>query len=98
MSVLIFDITGTMRFIYDDESAEIAQAVGDLKIRRASHVEPITYTVGSDPTVHHGWSADMKPVKGPFLGPYKKRQDALDAEVAWLKSHDVPVPEETTNA
>ena len=28
----------------------------------------------------------MSPVDGPVLGPFALRQDALDAEVAWLQA------------
>ena len=71
----------TIRFIYDDELSSFAE-LGQAETKRASHVEP----VGSD------WFVDLSPSKGPKLGPFKLKQEALDAEVAWLKEHKIPVP------
>ena len=78
---MIFDADGNCRFIHSDDLAEIAP--GPLTINRASHVEP---TDGGK------WTADLSPVAGPILGPFDTRREALDEEVAWLRSHDVPVP------
>ena len=70
--------TGTLKFIHSDSM----QSLVDLdprpfshKVRRASHVEP------SD----GGWTADLSPVGGPVLGPYRERKDALAAEVDWIE-------------
>jgi len=32
-----------------------------------------------------GWYADMALSSGPKLGPFAKRSQALEAEIAWLK-------------
>jgi hypothetical protein len=80
---ILFEPDGTSRFIYSDALAEIAREVGDIVIRRASHVEP---------TDDGQWKADLLPVAGPVLGPFTTRQEALDAEVAWLKRTHIPVP------
>ena len=40
--------------------------------------------------------ADMLPVNGPVLGPFKTRQEALDAETTWLKAHGIPLAGEHT--
>jgi hypothetical protein len=61
--------------IYDDRLRFI-QSVGEVDIRRASHVEP----VGSQ------WVADMSPSGGPVLGPFNTRKEALDEEQVWLIS------------
>jgi hypothetical protein len=53
-------------------------ALGPLIIRRASHVEP-------DDTGK--WWADLAPVGGPRLGPFRLRSEALAAERAWLEIH-----------
>ena len=53
-------------------------ALGELSIRRASHVEPDD--LGQ-------WWADLAPVKGPLLGPFRRRSQALDAERLWLERH-----------
>lgn len=67
---------GVIRTIYDDSLLPLL-AQGQSKTRRASHVEP-----GPG-----GWWADMSPVRGPELGPYLTRAEALAAEVEYLKAH-----------
>ena len=52
--------------------------LGKLTITRASHVEPDS--VGN-------WIADLSPVGGPKLGPFKRRTEALTAEITWLRKH-----------
>jgi hypothetical protein len=39
------------------------------------------------------WWADMRPVRGPVLGPYDTKEVALDEEVKWLREHSIPVCE-----
>lgn len=68
---------GTIRFIWSDQLAELAQA-GTPTISRASHVEP---------TTDGKWTADMGPVEGPVLGPFTLRSEALGAEHRWLEQH-----------
>jgi len=67
---------GVVTFIYNDALADVLD-LGDVDMRRVSHVEP----------AGRAWTADMSPVGGPVLGPFPLRQDALDAEVAWLREH-----------
>lgn len=69
---------GKAAFIHDDDAAEIMEGLGGVTIRRASHVEP-----GPD----NKWYADLSPIGGPKLGPFDRRQQALDDEAAWLKVH-----------
>jgi len=73
---LVIDSHGDVRCVYGEE-IELA-ALGQLVIRRGSHVEP-------DADGH--WWADLSPVRGPTLGPFTRRTEALDAERAWLESH-----------
>ena len=75
---MYFDILpdGTVKFIYDDALQPLLD-LGTATVTRVSHVEP----------VKGGWTADMSPVSGPVLGPYKLRKDALSAEVQWLGEH-----------
>jgi len=70
-----------IRFIYKDGLLPLADQ-GKKTIRRASHVEPCD----------EGWQADMGPVDGPILGPFKTRSEALGAEVTWLLKNRIPVP------
>lgn len=67
---------GSLHFIYDDLLADLLDE-GDAVTTRASHVEP---AVG-------GWTADLALSGGPILGPFKLREQALSAEVAWLQEH-----------
>ena len=73
---LIVDPDGGIRFIHNDDVADLFTAQ-ERRTSRASHVEPDD---------SGGWTADMSPVNGPVLGPFARRQEALDAEVTWLRS------------
>mgnify|MGYP001185070796 CR=1 FL=1 len=72
--ILEFDTDGTAKMIYTEELD--LNELGQLNISRASHVEP---------TADGKWTADMKPVGGPVLGPYDTRKEALEEEVKWLE-------------
>ncbi len=50
--------------------------LGSVSIRRAGRVEPDR---------SGRWWADLSPLKGPRLGPYRRRSDALAAEAAWVE-------------
>lgn len=71
------DIEGTMHFIWSDELVSLLEA-GEGTIRRASHVEPTTRGL---------WAADLSPVDGPMLGPFRTRAEALSAEIIWLRKN-----------
>ena len=73
---IVVSHNGSVRCVYDD--ALDLHSLGRIAIRRGSHVEPDD---------HGLWQADMSPVNGPILGPFKRRQDALKAERAWLLAH-----------
>jgi len=64
-----------VKFIYSDDLLGLLDQ-GDHQITRASHVEPTP----------EGWVADMAPSGGGLLGPFKKRSEALEAEVAWINT------------
>lgn len=71
--------TGDLRYIHSDDLGRLLEPLkGVRRIKRASHVEP---------TTEGHWTADMSPVGGPVLGPFPYRQEALDAEVKWLKEN-----------
>ena len=70
---LVVDVGGDVRCIYD-EALDLRE-IGKLQITRASHVEPDRDGF---------WWADMGPVAGPVLGPFKNRTEALGAERDWL--------------
>ena len=50
--------------------------LGVVAIRRASHVEP---------DENGQWWADLATSRGPRLGPFSLRSEALDAERRWLE-------------
>ncbi len=73
---LVVGAGGDVRCIYDEELD--LREIGTLKITRASHVEP---------DAEGFWWADMGPVDGPVLGPFRSRSEALAAEREWLIRH-----------
>jgi hypothetical protein len=81
---MCIDPHGRITVIYRDDLRPALESIGTTEIRRASHVEPDT--TGR-------WYADLSPVNGPRLGPFLLRQEALDAELAWLEAHGIPFPE-----
>ena len=70
---LVVDAGGDVRCVYSEELD--LRELGKLQITRASHVEPDRDGF---------WWADMGPVGGPVLGPFKNRTEALQAETAQL--------------
>jgi hypothetical protein len=70
---LVVGTDGVARCIYGEELN--LRGIGQLKITRASHVEP---------DAEGYWWADMGPVDGPVLGPFRSRSEALGAEREWL--------------
>jgi hypothetical protein len=71
---VFIEANGDLKFIYCDE-VSIAFEESPQSSPRASFVEP---------TSDGQWTADMSPVNGPVLGPFKLRGDALKAETEWL--------------
>ena len=67
---------GTLHCVYD-EAIELC-SLGNVTITRGSHVEP---------DAQGFWFADLSPVSGPTLGPFKKRNEALQAERQWLEEN-----------
>ena len=73
---LMVESSGKIRCVYGEELN--LSALGECQISRASHVEP---------DKEGRWWADLTPLSGPRLGPFAKRSDALQAEMAWLHVH-----------
>jgi len=71
-----------IRFIHNDDLAGFMDE-GEMEIKRASHVEPCQTG---------GWLADLTPTGGPVLGPFLRRDKALEAEVEWLNKNNIPLP------
>ena len=79
--ILHIDPAGTVHTLYG-EVIDLG-TLGTLGIRRASFVEP---------DAAGRWWVDLAPVRGPRLGPYVRRSEALRAESAWLTEHWLPAP------
>ena len=73
---LVIDARGGVRAVYG-EMIDL-RSLGRPSIARASHVEP---------TPDGRWTADLRPVVGPVLGPFAHRSEALEAERAWLEAN-----------
>ena len=73
---LVVSKGGNIRALYD-EVLDLA-VLGPLAITRASHVEA---------DAEGCWHADLSPVGGPVLGPFRRRSVALKAEYDWLQRH-----------
>lgn len=68
---------GTADFIYSDDLLFLSENQSKVTTKRVSNVEPSG----------RGWTADMTPLGHEMiLGPFDTRQEALDAEVEYLKT------------
>lgn len=65
---------GAVSAVHADDLVPVLAAVGVCSVRRASNVEP---------TPDGRWLAEI--VDGPRLGPFSRRDEAIAAEVAWLR-------------
>lgn len=72
---------GNVRMIYNE--ALDGFALGQMEIKRASHVEP-----DSDGY----WFADLSPIGGPRIGPCLHRSWALALEEDWLNQNWLASP------
>jgi hypothetical protein len=73
---LLIDPFGQVHCLYS-EVIDLT-LLGELCVRRASHVEP---------DEAGRWWADLAPVGGPRVGPFRLRSEALQAEAAWLDQY-----------
>lgn len=71
---------GTIAAIHNDALADLYEE-GKAEVKRASHVEPV------DGGEQVNWVADLSPLNGPKLGPFRLRSDALAAEIEWLEQN-----------
>ena len=106
--VLIVEPDGCSRHIVSDDNTRFAVLGEPVNTMRASCVEPwsslslwqklrIMWRLDAtwpiyDKDRHQMWFAILRPCRGPLLGPYWSRGEALAAEVKWLNAHDLPVP------
>ena len=73
---IVFRPGGVVHCVYD-EAIDLC-SLGNVTITRGSHVEP---------DARGYWFADLSPVSGPTLGPFRKRNEALQAERRWLEEN-----------
>ena len=98
---VIVTTDGSVRYVHNDDLAEMLQPLGETSIRRASIVEHSTdlpdhmrQAVEAHCREHQidnkGWWAMI--LHGPLLGPFASRKLALAAEVEWLNQslHRLP--------
>lgn len=85
--LLVIDPRGSVKAVYC-ELIDLA-TIGRLAITRASQVEP---------DGRGGWLADLGPVGGPVFGPFCRRSEALEAEMAWLEARWLAAPPEVACA
>ncbi len=83
---LVVSPAGIVRCVYGEDFD--LHALGCPQIHRASNVEP---------DEQGNWWADLSPVNGPRMGPFRRRGDALSAEVAWITEHWLLGPEQFFN-
>jgi hypothetical protein len=75
---------GTVTSLYNDQNSPkiLEKLGGKAVIKRASHVEaPLKELEKIEFTV------DLTPVGGPILEGFPSYEEAVDAEVAWIKSN-----------
>jgi hypothetical protein len=75
MYTIAIEQDGSLTFVHSDQVAAMLAPLGQVTIKRASHVEP---------NEQAQWEADMSPSGGETLGPFPTRTQALSAEVEWL--------------
>lgn len=96
---------GTIRFIDKPDLASLKEE-GVATTRRASHVEPVNrlarflFHLIRKRVADESRAAQFTRIwpctwrarifDGPTLGPYRNRQEAIDAEVEWLESNGIP--------
>ncbi len=92
----MFIKNGKLHTLYT-ERLELAE-LGDVKLRRASHVEVrtgeedklLTQRLEKQGVPIGSWYADLSLSQGPLLGPWASRTRALDDEIAWLETVHLP--------
>lgn len=95
-SELVASLTKTLGNHTVGRRASHVEFGGDLSqaaLSQCSHARLVAENYQITEEAKNKWFADMTPVRGPVLGPYDMRQEALDAEVAWLLEHNIPVPD-----
>lgn len=75
----MIDKEGTTKQIYNDDFVILALKVE--RIKRASSVELLHER-------SQQWKADMFLSGGPVLGPYRRRDEAIKAEIDWLERNE----------
>ena len=94
---------GAARFVHDDVTTAMMGKLGNVSIRRASHVDQyldlsdkakleVRHMLKQQPP-YPGWFADLSPSGGPVLGPFNTHSEAIKAELTWLFENNIPHPD-----
>jgi len=91
---VIVNPNGTLRFLVSDRTEQAFSEASVLEIHRVSHVDVFedldpkakTKAAPGSPT---SWYADMSPVNGPVLGPFRSRKRALQEERYYLERRNL---------
>jgi len=95
---LLISKNGEITTVYSPKVAAVLSQLGDITIKRASHVEPgaglalnakaalVNANRWSDKS-HVEWFADLTPIHGPILGPFVDNAAAVAAEVEYINTH-----------
>ena len=87
--------------VYIATDAFKVEHAGAREVQRAAHVEPFdelsemaksVYLENNCTKIAHritcdDWFVDLTLLKGPVLGPYTTRKEALQVEAGWLATH-----------
>ena len=95
---LAFPKSGRPLAIYSPDAEKLLSGLGELSISRASNVEPgsglsadAKIRLLADGRWSHScktkWFADLLPVRGPVLGPFATRDEALAAELEYFNAN-----------
>ena len=89
--------TEIKRASYVEPTEVLGDIPGALDWLQVNRPGVIYETVPGFVSLPSGWWADMRPSGGPILGHFRSRQEALDAELAWLSEHHLPQPTNTVS-
>jgi len=86
---------GAVYAICSEESVKLLETLGNISIKRASHVEPGSGLTSDAKSYLHRmhidannfqnkWFANLLPIAGPVLGPFNTRTEAVTAELNYI--------------
>jgi hypothetical protein len=82
--------TETRRASHVEPTSEISLEAINWMIANGHESAFLMTEVSRDQLPADKWWADMLPVRGPVLGPFDTREEALREEVVWLNANGIP--------